>query len=220
MKFVISYSGGKDSVLSLHKMLEAGNDPIGLLVMINRNMQRSWFHGVDIHMLKQISSSLEIPLIMCESAGEDYHTALEDGLKRAKQAGAEACAFGDIDIEGHREWCIQRCEAVGLKCIHPLWHKDREENTKEIISLGYQCLIKCIKNEALSKDFLGKVLDFAVVEQMKKRNIDICGENGEYHTVVVDGPIFKHPISYECKEILDFGNISAINICTSMESFV
>ena len=154
MKFVISYSGGKDSVLSLHKMLEAGNAPIGLLVMINRNMQRSWFHGVDIHMLKQISSSLEIPLIMCESAGEDYHTALEDGLKRAKQAGAEACAFGDIDIEGHREWCIQRCEAVGLKCIHPLWHKDREENTKEIISLGYQCLIKCIKNEALSKDFL------------------------------------------------------------------
>lgn len=102
MKFVISYSGGKDSVLSLHKMLEAGNDPIGLLVMINRNMQRSWFHGVDIHMLKQISSSIEIPLIMCESAGEDYHTALEDGLKRAskrvlKPVHSEISTLKDIE---------------------------------------------------------------------------------------------------------------------------
>ena len=158
MKFVISYSGGKDSALSLHKMLEAGNDPIGLLVMINRDMQRSWFHGVDIHMLKQISRSLEIPLIMCESAGEDYHTALEDGLKRAKQAGAEACAFGDIDIEGHREWCIQRCEAVGLKCVHPLWHKDREENTKEIISwLKKNENIVFVKAESFLQHILGCV---------------------------------------------------------------
>ena len=213
MKFVISYSGGKDSALALHKMIQMGNEPIGLLVMVNKDMQRSWFHGVDLAMLNRISKAVGIELITCESAGEDYHTALEEGLLRSKEMGAQACVFGDIDIEDHRKWCKDRCDAVGLECIHPLWHKDRQENTHEIISLGYKCLIKCVRNADLPQDFLGKILDEQIVLKMQQRGIDVCGENGEYHTVVVDGPIFKHPVDYEIKEILDFGNISAINIC-------
>ena len=215
MNFVVSYSGGKDSVLALHKMLESGHTPVGLLVMVNRELQRSWFHGVDLELLQKISDSLEIPLILCESAGEDYHTMLETGLKKAKEQGAEACVFGDIDIEGHLAWCKERCEAVGLKCIHPLWHRDREKNTNEIISLGYQCLIKCVRNQDLPQEYLGKALSSELVAEMKQRGIDVCGENGEYHTVVVDGPIFHDPVKYICREVLDFGNISAINICAN-----
>ena len=213
MKFVVSYSGGKDSVMALHKMLEEGHTPVGLLVMVNRELQRSWFHGVDLELLQKISDSLEIPLLLCESAGEDYHTRLEDGLKKAKEQGAEACVFGDIDIEGHLTWCQERCEAVGLQCIHPLWHRDREENTAEILALGYQCLIKCVRNQDLPQEYLGKALNPELIADMKRRGIDVCGENGEYHTVVVNGPIFRYPVAYTCKEILDFGNISAINIC-------
>lgn len=213
MKFVISYSGGKDSILALHKMLEAGHEAVGLLVMVNKDLQRSWFHGVDLELLRQISDSLEIPLILCESAGTDYHIKMEEALLKAKTQGAEACVFGDIDIEDHRTWCQARCDSVGIQCIHPLWHRDRVENTHEIITLGYQCIIKCVRNENLPQSFLGKILDENVVEDMKKRGIDVCGENGEYHTVTVGGPIFRRPVAYECKEILDLGNISVINIC-------
>ena len=213
MNFVISYSGGKDSVLSLHKMLEGGHTPMGLLVMVNQEQQRSWFHGVDLELLRQIAASLEIPLLPCESGGEDYHTRMEETLRAAKAQGAEACVFGDIDIEDHREWCRARCDAAGLQCIHPLWQRDRLDNTNEIIALGYQCVIKCVRNKDLPQSFLGRILDAELVAEMAKRGLDVCGENGEYHTVAVGGPVFHRPVAYECKEILDFGNISAINIC-------
>ena len=163
MKFVVSYSGGKDSVLALHKMIKQGHTPIGLLVMINRDLKRSWFHGIDEELLNNISQSLQIPLILCESGSEEYHTAMEDALKKAKDMGAEAAVFGDIDIEGHRQWCQDRCKKADIKCIHPLWKCDREKNTEEIISLGYKCVIKCVNNSALPQDFLGKVLDNEIV---------------------------------------------------------
>jgi len=212
MKFVISYSCGKDSTLSLHKMIAAGHTPVGLLVMVNKDEKLSWFHGVDLGLLEQISASLDIPLIKCVSGGEEYHLELEEGLRRAKQLGAELCVFGDIDIAEHMEWGTARCNAVGLVPYYPLWHRDREENTKELIDLGYQCVIKCIRNADLPKDLLGKVLDHDMVAFMKELGIDVCGENGEYHTVTVGGPIFQTPIPYVCGEILDLGNTSVISV--------
>ena len=140
---------------------------------------------------------------------------MEETLRAAKAQGAEACVFGDIDIEDHREWCRARCDAAGLQCIHPLWQRDRLDNTNEIIALGYQCVIKCVRNKDLPQSFLGRILDAELVAEMAKRGLDVCGENGEYHTVAVGGPVFHRPVAYECKEILDFGNISAINICAA-----
>jgi len=212
MKFVISYSCGKDSTLSLHKMIAAGHTPVGLLVMVNKDEKMSWFHGVDLDLLEQISASLEIPLIKCVSGGEEYHLELEEGLRRAKQLGAELCVFGDIDIEEHMEWGMARCKAAGLIPYYPLWHRNREENTRELIDLGYQCVIKCVRNADLPKEILGKVLDHEMVAYMKEKGIDVCGENGEYHTVTVGGPIFHIPVPYVCGEIKDLGNTSVISV--------
>lgn len=212
MKFVISYSCGKDSTLALHKMLEQGHTPVGLLVMVNKEKQRSWFHGVDLELLEDISASLEIPLIKCEAYGEEYHLCLEAGLRSAKAQGAEVCVFGDIDIDGHKKWCKDRCDAVDMDAIFPLWHRDRVENTMEAINLGYNCVIKCVINDCLAQDFLGKALNEDIVKHMVERGLDACGENGEYHTITLGGPIFHKQISYECKEIIDFGIVSAINI--------
>ena len=212
MNFVISYSGGKDSVMALHKMLEQGHTPIGLLVTINQEAQRSWFHGVDFQLLQSISDSLKIPLLLCETTGEDYPKALEQGMRKAKELGAEACVFGDIDIEEHRTWCKARCEKAGLLCVHPLWQRNRQEHTRETIQLGYRCIIKCIRNDVLSRDFLGKELNTPLLQRMERLGIDICGENGEYHTVVVNGPAFYQPVAYKCGEIFDFGTISAVDI--------
>ncbi len=212
MKFVMSYSCGKDSALALHRMIQNGHQPIGLLVMINKEMERSWFHGVDMALLEQISQSLAIPVIPCICEGEQYHTALEEGLRKAKALGAQCCAFGDIDIEGHFDWCAERCRNMGMAHSFPLWQESREELTYELIRLGYRAVIKCVNQTMLPKSFLGKELSEAIVAQMKDIGIDICGENGEYHTVTVAGPIFDFPVNYRLGEILEFGDIAVVDI--------
>ena len=210
--FVMSYSCGKDSTLALHKMLALGGAPTALLVMFNSGDGRSFFHGADGALLERYSAALQILLLCVPSCGEDYHLAMEEALRKAKKAGAEFACFGDIDIEGHRIWGEERCRNAGLSALYPLWHANREENAREVINLGYKCVIKSVDNTKLPKSMLGKILDEALLEEMAQRGIDVCGENGEYHTLVVDGPIFRSPIQYTAGKILDFGERSLIEI--------
>lgn len=212
MKFVMSYSCGKDSTLALHKMIEAGNEPVALIVMVNEDADRSFFHGADRDMLQQYGIALDLPMLITPAKGEEYHLAMEESLKKAAEMGAEAACFGDIDIEANRAWCEARCVPAGLKAEFPLWHRDRAENVYELIKLGYRCLLKSINNTLLPKNLLGKILDDDVVEEMKRCGIDICGENGEYHTLVVDGPIFKTPLPHTVGEQLDFGDYSVVDV--------
>ena len=212
MKFVMSYSCGKDSTLALHKMIEMGGEPVGLIVMVNKDVERSFFHGADYKMLESYSECLNIPINSVPAIGEMYHIKMEEALRKAKSIGAEFACFGDIDIEDNRAWCEERCKETGLGAVFPLWHNDRSDNVKELIDLGYKCLIKSINNTLLPKSLLGRIIDYDVVEIMKQHGIDICGENGEYHTLVVDGPIFKSPIRYKTGDILDFGDYSVIEV--------
>ena len=212
MNFVMSYSCGKDSTLALNRLMEEGHLPVGLLVMVNEEQQRSWFHGADRCLLNKISKALDIPLILCPSKGEEYHLALERGLEKAIKMGAEFAGFGDIDIEDHRQWCLDRCEKTELEARFPLWQESREAITEEIITRGYQCIIKAINNELLPASLLGKDLSAETVDIMSRSGVDVCGENGEYHTIAVNGPIFKTPVDYEAGEILEFGSISVIDI--------
>lgn len=99
-----------------------------------------------------------------------------------------------------------------MKSAFPLWHKDREENVYELIELGYKCIIKSINNTLLPKSILGKTIDVNVIDEMKKCGIDICGENGEYHTLVVDGPIFHEALKYQAGELMDFSDFSIVDI--------
>lgn len=218
MRFIRSFSGGKDSMLSLHKLAEQGHEPVGLLVMMNEAAGRSWFHGVDPALLDGIAASLELPLYPCPAAGEGYHIAMEEALRAAKAAGADACAFGDIDIAGHREWDEARCRAAGLSPVLPLWGRDRAENAREAVRLGYRCVIKCIDRDVLPERLLGRLLDEGVLAELAELGVDLCGENGEYHTIVLDGPLFRRPVAYRRREILRFGHISAIDLMAGEEN--
>lgn len=212
MKFVMSYSCGKDSTAALHHMIHQGHQPVALLIMVNQEMDRSYFHGADYKMLQAYSDALEIPLLLTPTAGESYHLSMEQSLKKAMALGAEAACFGDIDIDGNRAWCQDRCKNAGLESVFPLWQKDRMENVREILDSGYRCLIKSINNTLLPRDILGKYLDASVIDTMRRCGIDICGENGEYHTLVTDGPIFHRPLAFKTGEILDFGMISVVDV--------
>lgn len=212
MKFVMSYSTGKDSVLALDRMTKQGHQAVALLVMYNTNAQRSWFHGTDAQMLEAISKSLDIPLLICKSNGEDYNLDFEKTLTLAKEKGASACVFGDIDIESHKKWNEERCKNAGLDAILPLWQENRESLVNEVITLGYKCIIKCICDKRIPIEYLGRVLDEETIKKFDKYGIDVCGENGEYHTLVLDGPLFKVPIQYKLGEKASNKDISYIDI--------
>ena len=151
-------------------------------------------------------------MILCPSDGEDYHMALEEGLLRAKELGAEGAAFGDIDLEGNRAWEEERCARTGLVPFFPLWQRGREENVEELLRLGYRCLIKSVNNTLLPESLLGRNIDWDTIQIMKNAGVDVCGENGEYHTLAVDGPIFKVPLRFQTGVILRFGDYSVADV--------
>ena len=168
MKFVMSYSCGKDSTLALHKMLRAGHQPVGLLVMFNENSERSFFHGADRPLLEAYADALGIPLLLRPTDGYDYHLSMEEGLRQAKAQGAEFACFGDIDVEGNRAWSEERCRNAGLRAEFPLWHAGRRENTLEVVSLGYRCLIKTVNQTLLPRSLLGQIMDDQVLRTMEE----------------------------------------------------
>lgn len=212
MKFAMSYSCGKDSTLSLHKMMEQGHEPVCLVVMVNEAAGRSYFHGADPAMLRRYSEALALPMITCPAEGATYQSAFEEGLVKAKGMGAEAVCFGDIDIEQNRQWEEDRCKSTGLIPCFPLWQRGREEIVYELLRLGYQCLIKSINRTVLPMSLLGTVISEESISVMKSAGIDICGENGEYHTLTVDGPVFQKPLLFQIGNNFELGDYAVADI--------
>lgn len=212
MKFAMSYSCGKDSTLAFHKMVEQGHKPVCLVVMVNEAAGRSYFHGADPDMLERYSEALALPMITCPAEGETYQSAFEAGLMKAKSMGAEAVCFGDIDIEQNRRWEEERCKAVGLLPFFPLWQRGREEIVYELVRLGYQCLIKSVNRTVLPISLLGTLIDETSILAMKSAGVDICGENGEYHMLAVDGPVFHKPLCFQVGDRIEMGDYAVVDI--------
>jgi len=200
MKFVASYSGGKESALAVHRAVKQGHEPISLITTYNTDANRSHFHGLTEEALEGVSKSLKIPLWLIKTSGEEYAQNFEKALLQAKEQGAEACVFGDIDIEGHIRWCSQRCESAELKPMFPLLGESRKDVVYELIDSGFVANISIVNTKYVSDEFLGKRLTKEVAEQIAAGDADICGENGEYHTFVSDGPNFRHPVNFSFGE--------------------
>ncbi|GAA0078385.1 diphthine--ammonia ligase [Clostridium sp. CTA-5] len=196
LKFVISYSGGKDSMLSLYRMLKKGYKPAALLVTFDKN-NNSWFHGIPKELFQKTAEALDIPLleVNCPN-GDDYSIEFSRALKNAKKLGIDLCVFGDIDIEAHKSWCLERCNEAGMMGEFPLWKEDREKLTNEFLEIGFSTVIKKVNLNLLNKEFLGLTLTKEIVNNIKEMGCDPSGENGEYHTFVFDGPIFKEKVNF------------------------
>ena len=201
-KFAASYSGGKESALSVYRAVKQGHEPIALITMYNTDTDRSHFHCLPEDTLKNISIALNIPLWIIKTSGEEYAQNFEKALLRAKEQGAECCVFGDIDIEGHLKWCSERCVNTGIEPLFPLWGEERKNVVNDVIESGFISHISIINTKYLSDDFLGLQLTKEVMENIAAQGADICGENGEYHTFVSAGPIFKHPVKFSFGEKL------------------
>lgn len=202
-KFIASYSGGKDSILAIYRAICQGMKPAGLIITYNTELDRSWFHGVPEDILNEVAQSLDIPITLIKTTGKKYADNFKKELKRQKEKGAEFCVFGDIDIEGHLEWCTNICTESGISPYFPLWHEPREKLVKEFISEGFSAYITVVDTSRLSGKHLGMVLSEQTLKSIQADGADICGENGEYHSFVFDGPIFSQPVSFEFGEIIE-----------------
>ena len=131
-----------------------------------------------------------------------YERNFKDVAGRLKKEGIEAGIFGDIDLEEHRTWIERVCADIGIEPIFPLWQKDRSSLLEELISSGFKAIVVTAKMDMISERYLGRPVDSSFVEYVKEIAIDINGENGEYHTFVIDGPLFKKKIEIAKGQII------------------
>lgn len=181
----MSYSGGKDCMLAMYKN-KRRLYTCSIDYYYKKDSADSWTHSINKRLLEEASKSLNIPIIYVECDISEYETEFEKKLLVAKEMGATTVVYGDIDIELHKKWDIDRATNAGLDYELPLWNGDREALVHEFIDSGFKAVIKKVNLENMSENFLGKVLDKELVEEIKETGSDACGENGEYHTFVVD----------------------------------
>ena len=220
MKFVASYSGGKESALAVHKAILQGHEPILLITTYNTDAARSHFHGLTEEVLEKVSAATGIPLMLVKTSGADYVQNFESALRKAKEQGAEACVFGDIDIEGHIAWCSERCKNVGLTPMFPLMGMSRADAVYDLVDSGFIANITVVNSNYLSDEFLGRKLTRELAHKIAETGADICGESGEYHTFVSDGPIFRQPITFTVGDKVTKDNYAMVPIhCNSHKFF-
>lgn len=204
--FTASFSSGKDSTLAVWKALEAGLSPLRLLLIHNIDHRHAWFHDLSPAVTERLSEAIGIPIEIIETTGAAYEKNLEAALTVCRSEGAEVCVFGDIDIEGHYTWGCERCERAGLRPWYPLWHMSRRDAVLSFLDAGFTTVITAVDLTKMDTDYLGQPLTRNLMARMEAEGIDVCGENGEYHSLVVDGPLFRHPLAYRFGEpVMEFG---------------
>lgn len=194
-QFICSWSGGKDSCFAFMEAVQQGHRPVALLNMMNENGQISRSHALPQSLLQQQADSLGLPITTIASTWQDYEIHFTNALKSlAHEHEATAAVFGDIDLQPHREWEEKVCAAAGIEAILPLWQEDRKMLVYRMLQAGIRCMIVSC-NAHLGKTFLGRMLDDVLIADLEEKEVDVCGENGEFHTLVVDCPLFTVPVA-------------------------
>ncbi|MGI9953087.1 diphthine--ammonia ligase [Moorellaceae bacterium AZ2] len=197
LPFFCSWSGGKDSCLALYYAIREGGKPRALFTTLAEGGDKTRAHGLSLDLLHSQSAAMGIPLVTRATSWEDYTTVFISAIRQLKEEGIKAGVFGDIDLEVHREWVEKTCSSAGIFPFLPLWKKPRRELLRELLELGFKATIIAVKDGVLDKSFLGRTLDVELIGTIEKSGVDPMGEQGEFHTVVTDGPIFSFPLFLE-----------------------
>jgi len=205
-KALFNWSSGKDSALALYKILQADEYEIScLLTSVNQQFQRISMHGVRVELLEQQAKSIGLPLEIMQipemPTMEVYEEVMKTTLLKLKQQGITHSIFGDIFLEDLRKYREDKLAEMGFEGVFPLWKISTQELIQEFIALGFKTIVVCVNERFLDKSFVGRVIDQNFINDLPK-NVDVCGENGEFHTFTFDGPIFRKPISFEVGEVV------------------
>jgi uncharacterized protein (TIGR00290 family) len=201
-----NWSGGKDSALALHRSMHSNKYNIEwLLTNINSVHDRVSMHGVRRSLMEMQAASIGLPLVTVElpeaPSMQEYETIMLDKINALKIAGCSKAIFGDIFLEDLKIYREQKLKEAGIECVFPLWKIDTTTLIKEFISLDFKAIIVCVNEQYLDKSFCGRLIDASFVNDLPS-NVDVCGENGEFHSFVFDGPVFQQPVKFKKGEIV------------------
>ncbi|GEL11860.1 MJ0570-related uncharacterized domain-containing protein [Flavobacterium glycines] len=205
-KALFNWSSGKDSALALYKILQNPEFEINcLLTSVNQQFQRISMHGVRVELLEQQAQSIGIPLEIMQipemPTMEVYENVMQQTLEKLKKKGITHSVFGDIFLEDLRKYREDKLATLGFEGVFPIWKIPTQDLIQEFISLGFKTIVVCVNERYLDKSFVGRVIDQQFIDDLPE-NVDVCGENGEFHTFSFDGPIFKKPIDFEIGEVV------------------
>ena len=202
MKSFISWSGGKDASLSFYRAIKDEDvEAVCLLNMVSEDGKRSRTHGISSDLLKAQAEAMVIPIFQRKTSWDGYETEFIKMLSEFEQKEIQSGVFGDIDLDEHREWVERVCGKAGIEPIFPLWQCGREDLLLDFIRSGFKAVVVAVKTDMLSSDWLGRKIDESFIADLKRiSSVDLCGEAGEYHTFVYDGPIFKKSVDFSIGE--------------------
>ncbi len=203
---LMCWSGGKDSSLALQAVLQ---DPAlnveALLTTVTEGYERISMHGVRRVLLEQQATSLNLPLeqvrIPIQASNAIYETAMRDVLKRYQARGVSRVVFGDLFLQDIRDYRERNLATLNMSGVFPLWLKDTRRLAREFITMGFRAILVCIDPKQLDPSFCGREFDDSLLSELPS-SADPCGENGEFHTFVYDGPIFRRPVEVVRGEIV------------------
>jgi uncharacterized protein (TIGR00290 family) len=196
---VLSWSGGKDSSMAAYHLLASQKYEIAaLLTTITEDYDRISMHGVRRELLEQQADSLDIPLykvmIPKDCSNEIYESRMRLAMDHFKAQGIGKVAFGDLFLEDLKRYRDERLAQAGMSGVYPLWMRDTDELVRTFIGLGFKAILACVDTNAIDASFAGREIDHALLCDLPQ-STDPCGENGEYHSFVYAGPIFKKTIA-------------------------
>jgi diphthine-ammonia ligase len=197
-KAFVSWSGGKESCLSLYKTMKDYHIS-HLVTMIAENGKYSRSHGLTVNTLTAQAKALGLPIRMQKTTWDTY----EDEFK--KTVAALDCThgiFGDIDLQAHRDWVERICAETGKVPILPLWQEKRKDLVNTFVDEGFKAVIVTVNTKYMGKEWLGRIIDHDFIRDLEAfGGVDIAGEKGEYHTFVFDGPVFAKPVEFSMGKI-------------------
>jgi uncharacterized protein (TIGR00290 family) len=206
---LLSWSSGKDSAFALDVLRrDATVEVRGLLTSINAVHERVAMHAVRRALLREQARAVGLPLVEIElpfpCSNENYERAMAGALAPQKDAGIEAVAFGDLFLEDVRAYREERNEAAGFDSLFPLWGRDTDELAREMIEMGQRAFLTCVDPKQCPREFAGRAFDRALLDELPS-SVDPCGERGEFHTFVWDGPAFERPVRVRGGEVVERG---------------
>lgn len=201
-----SWSGGKDSCLALYRAMQEGYTPRKLMTMFSLENNISTAHRLPEKVIQAQAKAIGVDSLISKCCFDAYEAAFVENLKSLKGEGIGYGVFGDIDFPENRKWEEDVCAKAGLIPLLPLWQQDREMLVKSFLDLGFKAKIVVVNTDMIDAAFLGQDLSHPLLEELAAVDADVCGETGEYHTVVYDGPLFRHPVALNFgKEIIPVG---------------
>jgi len=203
VRWALSTAAGKDATLALHRARAAGLDVPFALCLFDRESDRVRFHGTPVALVEAHATALGMQLLALPTSPDDFEAVFLGALARLSELGAGGVVFGNVHLADVRAWYEERTTAAGLQHLEPLWGEPPADLVREVVGLGYRARVASVDVDQGDGAWLGRDLDPRLIGEIEARGADPCGERGEYHTFVWDGPMFAAAVPIRTEGVVE-----------------